>query len=69
MLGADDTQHWMDWSCFTEMTFEDELHFQQFLAFIYSDASAPLIELEHTFVVAEKTKVVLQKRTISRRLE
>jgi hypothetical protein len=69
MLGGEECLNWVDWTCFGEMTFEDELHCQQFLAFIQSDDAVPLVEEEEKFVDAEKTKVILMKRTVSTRLE
>jgi hypothetical protein len=62
LIGGDDG---LDWDCLGEMTFEDELHLQQFIAFMHSDAAVPMLEEEDKFADPGKTKLIVMKRGIS----
>ena len=59
LIGRDDG---LEWDCLGEMTFEDELHFQQFIAFMHSDAAVPVLKEEEKFADLEKTKLIVMKR-------
>jgi hypothetical protein len=62
LIGGDDG---LDWDCMGEMTFEDELHYQQFIAFMHSDAATPVLEEEEKFADPGKTKLIVMRRAIS----
>jgi hypothetical protein len=47
------------------MAFEDELHLQQFIAFMHSDAALPVFEEEGKFAEPTKTKLLFMKRGVS----
>ncbi|KAJ8106184.1 hypothetical protein OPT61_g9709 [Boeremia exigua] len=55
----------LDWDCFGEMTFVDELHYQQFVALLQSDHAIPVLEEEEKFCDAANTKVVVMRRDVS----
>lgn len=57
----------MDWDCMGEMTFEDELHYQQFIAFMHSDDAVPILTEEEKFADPGKTKLIVMKRQVSTR--
>ncbi|KAJ4382604.1 hypothetical protein N0V86_001826 [Didymella sp. IMI 355093] len=59
------TSDGLDWDCFGEMTFADELHYQQFIAFMNSDNAAPIIEEEEKFCDAPNTKLIVMRREVS----
>lgn len=46
-------------------TFADELHYQQFIAFIQSDDAIKLLEEEEKFCDAANTKLVVMRREVS----
>ena len=46
-------------------TFADELHYQQFIAFMNSDNAAPIIEEEEKFCDAANTKLIVMRREVS----
>jgi hypothetical protein len=62
LIGSDDG---MEWDCMGTMAFEDELHLQQFIAFMHSDAAIPVLEEEGKFVDIEKTKLLFMKKQVS----
>jgi hypothetical protein len=62
LIGGDDG---LDWDCLGEMTFEDELHYQQFIALMHSDTAVPMLEEEEKFADPTKTKLIVMRRGIS----
>ncbi|KAG9192750.1 hypothetical protein G6011_11484 [Alternaria panax] len=58
LIGGDDG---MDWDCIGTMAFEDELHLQQFIAFMHSDEAMPALEEEGKFAEPTKTKLIFMK--------
>ncbi|KAI4626144.1 uncharacterized protein J4E87_004644 [Alternaria ethzedia] len=62
LIGVDDG---MDWDCMGTMAFEDELHLQQFIAFMHSDAAIPVLEEEEKFAEPTKTKLLVMKKGVS----
>lgn len=61
LVGADD----QEWDCYGVMTFADELHLQQFMAFMHSDEAAPVLEEELKFADPAKTKLIIMRRAVS----
>ena len=57
----------MDWDCMGVMTFADELHYQQFIAFMHSDDAVPILTEEEKFADPGKTKLIVMKRGVSTR--
>ncbi|PSN71533.1 hypothetical protein BS50DRAFT_570874 [Corynespora cassiicola Philippines] len=66
LIGSEDG---LDWDCFGEMTFEDELHYQQFITFINSDAASAIMEEEGNFADTSKTKLVVMRRAVTERIK
>ena len=62
LIGDDDG---MDWDCMGVMAFEDELHLQQFIAFMHSDDALPVLEEEGKFAETTKTKLLFMKKGVS----
>ena len=62
LIGGDDG---LDWDCLGEMTFEDELHLQQFIAIMHSDAGVLILKEEEKFADPGKTKLLFMRRGIS----
>ncbi|KAJ4338355.1 hypothetical protein N0V95_008091 [Ascochyta clinopodiicola] len=62
IIGTDDG---LDWDCFGEMTFVDELHYQQFITFMHSDSAVPVLEEEEKFCDAANTKLIVMRREVS----
>ena len=46
-------------------TFADELHYQQFIAFMNSEIAAPILEEEEKFCDAATTKLIVMRREVS----
>ncbi|KAF1979426.1 hypothetical protein BU23DRAFT_595288 [Bimuria novae-zelandiae CBS 107.79] len=65
LVGVDDNLA----DCFSEMTFVDELHCQQFLAFMHTKDAEPLLEEEAKFADMEKMKIIIMRREYSFREE
>ncbi|EOA85205.1 hypothetical protein ACJQWK_06435 [Exserohilum turcicum] len=55
----------MDWDVIGEMLFEDELHLQQFITFLHSDAALEIFEEEAKFIDQSKKKMVVMKRAVT----
>ncbi len=62
LIGGDDGT---DWDCLGTMAFEDELHLQQFIVFMQSDAGVPVLEEEEKFADPTKTKLLIMKKGVS----
>lgn len=46
-------------------TFADELHYQQFIAFMHSDIAVPILEEEENFCNPANTKLIVMRREVS----
>ncbi|KAL6706011.1 hypothetical protein ACN47E_006113 [Coniothyrium glycines] len=62
LIGSDDA---LDWDCFGEMTFADELHCQQFITLMHSDTVESILEEEAKFADPVKTKLIVMRRDVS----
>ncbi|KAF2449962.1 hypothetical protein P171DRAFT_517561 [Karstenula rhodostoma CBS 690.94] len=55
----------MGWDCYSEMTFADELHCQQFITLMHSDEVEPMLEEERKFTEPEKLRMIVLRRDIT----
>jgi hypothetical protein len=51
-----------DWDCMGQMTFEDELHLQQFITFMHSEEALEVLAEEEKFADPTKTKLLVMKK-------